>query len=235
MEPGGSLDLLEAVGVYQKGYVARLTEALGETFEAVWWVLGDDLFFNTCVEYIKTHESHSYNLSHYGKDFYKLLRKTTSLKTFVFLPELAQFEWLFQEIFHRRQHESLSQKALTQIREGEDFILYFAEAVSFVKYSTQVFNIWKMRRNATDKVVDMKLDQGQFLVLYKLDDQVCVKELKETVWHLLNVLNQKKSFLQSIQICSEKEIDLTEDDIRESFQFIAVSGICISRESQKLH
>ena len=38
---GGKLTPAEAVGVYRNGYPARLSEALGETFEACWRMLGD--------------------------------------------------------------------------------------------------------------------------------------------------------------------------------------------------
>ncbi len=43
--PGGSLSAKAALDVYRTGHIVRLTEALGETFEAVWWVAGDTHFF----------------------------------------------------------------------------------------------------------------------------------------------------------------------------------------------
>src|SRR5688572_29447575 len=58
--PGGSLDVKGALGVYQNGYPARLTEQLGETFEAVWWVLGDEDFLTVCRTYIAENGSQSY-------------------------------------------------------------------------------------------------------------------------------------------------------------------------------
>src|SRR5687768_3042109 len=66
---GGRLSLQEALGVYSNGYVARLTEALGEIFEGVWWVLGDSGFFEMCKRYIAATPSKSYNLSDYGDGF----------------------------------------------------------------------------------------------------------------------------------------------------------------------
>ena len=50
--PGGNLSTQEALEVYLNGYPARLTDALGQVYEAVWPVLGDEEFFRVCREYI---------------------------------------------------------------------------------------------------------------------------------------------------------------------------------------
>src|SRR3989338_4151121 len=67
--PGGSLSKEEAIAVYQQAYKARFTDVLGETFESVWWVLGDTQFFEVAHAYIYTHFENVYNLSEYGKKF----------------------------------------------------------------------------------------------------------------------------------------------------------------------
>ena len=47
IRPAGRLKTAaSALEVYRRAYVARLTEALGDTYEAVWSVLGDDVFFD---------------------------------------------------------------------------------------------------------------------------------------------------------------------------------------------
>ena len=51
--PVGSLNQKQVLQVYTNDYYARLTEALGESFEAIWAVLGDEEFFKVCHEYIK--------------------------------------------------------------------------------------------------------------------------------------------------------------------------------------
>src|SRR5690606_12523408 len=68
--PAGKLvDGKEAMLVYQKGYVFRLTEILGTQFEAVRSVLGEKAFITICEDYIRNHRSSSYKFSDYGREF----------------------------------------------------------------------------------------------------------------------------------------------------------------------
>ena len=70
---GGKLTAAEAVEVYRGGYPARLTEALGETYEICWRVLGDEAFFAAAHDYIARAPSRTHNLSDYGADFPEFL------------------------------------------------------------------------------------------------------------------------------------------------------------------
>ncbi len=99
--PAGSLQPKEALEVYRQGYPARLFEALGETYETLWKVLGDEDFEALCLDYISLHPSSSPNLTDYGEDFSKyLLQKKEIFEESVLLSDLAHFEWEFKECFH---------------------------------------------------------------------------------------------------------------------------------------
>lgn len=97
----GALEIQEAVEVYSAGYPARLFEALGETYETVWKVLGDEDFQALCLAFIKRHPSRSRNLSDYGENFSEFiachLPQEVSREL---LADLARFEWAFKECFH---------------------------------------------------------------------------------------------------------------------------------------
>ncbi len=98
--PGGSLLSADSLDVYRHGFIVRLTESLGDIYEAVWWVTGDEEFFRLAKMFILSKPSHAYNLSSYGHEFPEFLRIERPLPDLPFLPDLAQFEWLFKDIFH---------------------------------------------------------------------------------------------------------------------------------------
>src|SRR4051812_47348056 len=89
---GGKLTPAEAVGVYRDGYPARMTEALGETFEACWRVLGDEDFLEACRIYSRAAPSVSHNLSDYGGSFPEFLDDRFK-KQAPFIKDLAVLEW----------------------------------------------------------------------------------------------------------------------------------------------
>ena len=81
--PGGKYTKsTEPIHLHRQGYIARLTEALGETFESIWWFLGDEEFFTICGEYISQHQSSVANLSNYGDHFIEFLKKHNILNHF---------------------------------------------------------------------------------------------------------------------------------------------------------
>ncbi|MFX5734457.1 DNA-binding domain-containing protein, partial [Acinetobacter baumannii] len=84
---------------YRRGYRARLTEALGETYEAVWRVLGDEEFFSATRSFIAEEPSRSYNLSDYGQRFPDFLSARYQQEA-GFLGHLAHLEWAFKSCFH---------------------------------------------------------------------------------------------------------------------------------------
>ena len=117
-----------ALLVYQDGYRARLTEALGETFEACWWVLGDDTFFALCASFVRAHPSLDYNLNSYGREFPEYLYNHKLSEEIPFLFDLASFEWSFKKLFECKQHTSLKVEEFALINDPNDMKLKFGEA-----------------------------------------------------------------------------------------------------------
>jgi hypothetical protein len=79
--PGGTLDAAGALEVYRRGYRARLTEQLGETYPSVWRVVADDDFFELCRAYIAAHPSASYTCRITGASFRPSSRQPPSSRS----------------------------------------------------------------------------------------------------------------------------------------------------------
>lgn len=185
--PGGRLSPLGAIEVYRKGYVARLTSALGETYEAVWWVLGDRGFFRTCREFIRRHPSGSYNLSDYGPAFPRHLARIPESKQFPFLAELARFEWEFKELFHANDNAPLDPKSLPGPAEAAGLRFDFGSARLFASPHA-VYEVWRRRSEGAEARSLISWDRPARLLLYKRDGEAAVARLEEPEFQLLKKL-----------------------------------------------
>lgn len=168
---GGKLAPVGAVGVYRRAYPARLTEALGETYERVWRVLGDDDFFAVCAAFIPTRPSASYNLSDYGADFPGFLESRPELAHAPFIGDLARLEWAFKELFHARDVAGLPPAELARAATPASRLV-FAEATAVLALGHRVHAVWT-RDLADDSPLEPETWRGrEDLFLYKKDGRV---------------------------------------------------------------
>lgn len=162
---GGKLSPAEAVEVYRSGYPARLSEALGETFEACWRTLGDEAFLKACRVYARSVPSTSYNLSDYGKGFPGFLLKRFRDEA-PFIADLATLEWSFKELFHRAPHAVLSPQALARSVK-KDSVLVFGSAMKLLSFKHSVHALWTRDRSDATPLSRSDWEGRQQVLLYK--------------------------------------------------------------------
>ena len=144
---GGRLGPAAAVGVYRRAYPARMSEALGETFEACWRVLGDAAFLAACADYARAIPSVSADLSDYGRGFPDFLLARHGADA-PFVADLGRLEWEFKELFHARAHAGLEPGALAATA-GPRSGLVFGEAFKVLSFGHRVAAI--RRRDRADE------------------------------------------------------------------------------------
>ncbi|TGK40272.1 DNA-binding domain-containing protein [Leptospira andrefontaineae] len=194
--PGGKLGSNSAIAVYQNGYLARFTEALGEKYEAVWKVLGDEDFFETAKTFIEDHPSHSYNISNYGEDFPDFLRETFAEHPI--LAEIADLELHVFRIFHLPQNGvDHLQNSLPQ-KETEDLNIIFHESVRFLEYFYPVYDLWKTENS--EDLPQFLAERKQYLLLGKKGSDLFVSEIGEWEFSFGKYLAEGKSILESLEI-----------------------------------
>ncbi|MGJ4745257.1 putative DNA-binding domain-containing protein [Leptospira sp. SA-E8] len=194
--PGGKLEPNSAIAVYQNGYLARFTEALGEKYETVWRILGDEDFFETAKTFIQDHPSHSYNISNYGENFPDFVRENFSEHPV--LAEIANFELQVFRIFHLpKNSEDHLQNSLPQ-KETEDLNITFHESVRFLEYSYPVYDLWKTENS--EDLPQFLNERKQYLVLGKKGSDLFVSEIGEWEFSFGKNLADGKSILGSLEM-----------------------------------
>lgn len=232
--PGGSLSSDHALDVYRIGHIVRLTEALGDTFEAVWWVAGDDNYFRLAKDYLLTHPSASYNLSDFGKTFPDFLQKTQPFADLPFVADLARFEWTFKEVFHRPPHTSLSADDFQQHEVSGTMHLTFGASVQFFHSMYSVYEIWKMRGTEQESLPQEQWNTPQWLLCYKYEQQVYIKHVSEPEYLLLQHLHSGKNIEDALSHTLQDYPDLTATIVSDCFGLIKTTGIATHRSTNSV-
>jgi hypothetical protein len=231
IRPGGRLESVhDAMRIHRNGYVARLTESLGEIFKSVWFVLGDELFFSTCACFIKDNPSSTYNLSLYGHEFPKYLKRQDLVSEFPFLVTLAEFELNFNQLFHTRQEDSLAAAEIYQkFSQNPNCKIKFCHSVKFLSFEHPVYSIWKACKE--EKVDEnFNWDEHECLCLYKWNEKVFVRVFEEKELTILTDLHRGVSLEETLANPNFQEID--PNTVQSLFEWLASSGIVKSMDDR---
>ncbi|MGE4107779.1 MAG: DNA-binding domain-containing protein [Bacteriovoracia bacterium] len=194
----GTLELQEAVEVYSAGYPARLFEALGETYETIWKVLGDEDFQSLCMAYIEKHPSQYRNLSDYGDDFSDYIRDYfPEDKVRDLLVDLAKFEWTFKEGFHVKFEKSFEFTSLKYINPIElQFQLLSSLSTLSLRFS--VHKLHGIEGDADRFLEILSLPSPVSLALIRSQNGVATKEISSPLLEFLQTLTSKSFNLDDL-------------------------------------
>ncbi len=219
--PGGKLDAAGALEVYRRGYVARLTEQLGETYASVWRVVGDDDFFALCREYIAGHASSSYNLSDYGRELAEFLERTPGLP--VFLPELARFELAVHDLFHAHAHVPVAAQTLAALGDLSGVRFRFGLAVRLVACERAVYDVYRHRNDAAPPDIDF--ERPQFVLLFRQEGEVLAREIDAASFAALESLAAGRPVEDAIDSAVARDADFGPQQVAKLFETIALCGL----------
>ncbi len=217
---GGKLTPAEAVGVYREGYPARISEALGETYEACWRVLGDEDFLEACKMYARATPSVSHNLSDYGGSFPEFLQKRFK-KQAPFIKDLADLEWSFKEVFHADGDAVLPPSDLA-VAVKDNSVLVFSKSVRLLFLTHSVHAIWKRDREDSTLLTPSDWKGPQQVLLYRSGGTpVFSSVLAAPEASTLKSLLEGRSVSEAL--AASKGLD--EAAARNLFSFISSSGL----------
>jgi hypothetical protein len=98
------------LGIYRRGYIARLRECMKNQFSALNYALGDKLFQMFADEYLGAFPSANYTLSELGRkfpDFLEATRPDEGKESWPdFMIELARFEFALSGVFDETVEEA---------------------------------------------------------------------------------------------------------------------------------
>lgn len=229
--PGGSLDAAGALDVYRRGYPIRLIEQLGETFEGVWWTLGDEEFFRLCREFIEGQRSVSYNLSDYGREFPDFLMQSSYLREAPFLPELARFELAFTELFHEAEHSHLTAAEVTSGLGAPSVKLVFGGAMFLRHHEFGVHRLWRLRKGHQEEAATVDWRKDERLLGYKLGGEIFLRELDPASFAALQALERGDCLGDALSSVASLHPEFAADAVQALFANVFQAGIVTRVES----
>lgn len=225
--PIGKMTPEECCFVYKRGYRARLIETLGDTFEATWWVLGDEDFLKLAQDFVDNIPSRSFDLSDYGAEFPAYLDQHPVSNEIPFVPTLARFEWQFKELFHSESITPDIDALVKAFSENESRSLALHCSCRIWNAPHSVYEIWKRRGEDISQVQDINWDSPQQLLLYKFDQKVHVKEITRGQREFLLAFERGSSLGDAADSILSKSGEMDPSIIQKFFAEFGPLGILV--------
>lgn len=222
LKPVGRLSLDQAFQIYHRIYTSKFTEILMETFPAVRWVLGKDLFNTVCAKFIEAQPLATYILHDYGSNFPEFIKDNRNVRGIPFLYDLARFEWSYKEVLDMPSPSPLPQKTVRELLHTEDFKIQFIEAMNIFESPYAVYNIWEERNSKSYAFEDINWNHPQSLLIYKFQKNIIINRIDAIEAEVLKELQAGSSVDSALADFSTL---LTPDKIAQIYQLIAQSGI----------
>lgn len=234
ISPIASLGVNESIDIYRRAYPARLTEALGETFEATWWILGDSDYFDLANRFINKNVSQSYDLSDYGEEFPTFLDSDKISDEIPFISDLARFEWTFKTIFHKPNISTEIAEWNPASTDPER--MRFALSPSAMLFSSpySVYEIWRLRDHDVKAVESVNWQKGEHLIVVKRDSQVFVRHVDPATFSLIDSFANGLTLEEAInELLKKTGSELTPETVQQSFSLISELGVISPVEERR--
>jgi len=225
--PAGKLTQIKALDTYHNDYIARLTHALGDFYEATWMVLGDQRFFEVCREYIDKNPSQSKDLGQYGSDFPKFVKTIPEAQEFNFLSSLAQLEKDFLVLFHKSAQASLSIEEIQRAIVDENLKAPLSKDIHLYNGRSPLYEIFEKRKNPEKEI---NWDNKSPFMLYVHTEAVRIRYLSEFEFKAIKFMSQGQTISMALEKASYVADDVKETDISGLIQFVVQEGLFVKEQ-----
>jgi hypothetical protein len=204
IQAAGSLNELEALDVYRKGYFARVNDALIENFETIYKLAQPDNFYEVTKVFVNEHPSQEFNISKLSEKFIEFLGSLEIATDYPFLNDLAHLDWQRSRLFHIKDEIGLSGPDVLEAMEAgkdlttTDSVRFFRTQYPLKEIRDQVFSAQELRFSVGDYMI----------LLFKSEEQVFISQFSGGFVDVMQ--NPANAF----------ETDLNPQEISEFFKMV---------------
>jgi len=195
------------LNIYQNNCFETLTETLKSIYPTVLRLVGDDFFDYAANHYIKNNPSTSGDLAHFGKPFDGFLADFTPAKGLVYLPEIAQLDWAYHEVFHAAFHAPCNIQDLHALSQDDYGKIKFKlhPASTLLSFQFPILKIWQICQDDSNNE-QINLDMGgDHLLVIRRKLSVQFEKLSASEFAFLSALNQGLTFEKACVLGLEEE------------------------------
>lgn len=114
-----------ALAIYRNNVMSSLLEVLASTFSVVQQLLGEELFNQCAIGFIRHNLPQQADLANYGKSFPNFLSQNEALKEYPYLANVAEIELACREVFCANTESPLDTKKISKLTDEETAQLKF--------------------------------------------------------------------------------------------------------------
>ena len=223
IKDGAKISVKRAFEVYQEDYQARLSGALKNNYPAINSIIGDVIFEEIASDYNNSYPSISSDLDDYGHKFSFFLSTQSISKDYLFLAELADFEWNFREVFHLKQELGAGAAQLSEMLNEEVSTIRLVKSARLLSYNYTITSLFALKDN--EEILDnFKFMEPQFVIIFKNELLVKFQVLSKHQWMILkNTINP--SLL--IEIINNAPTDITHEDMKNLFKYFGTDRLLL--------
>ena len=182
-----ALDLADAFNcppsrmqIYRNNIFSTLEETLKNTYPTVERLVGSDFFKTITSAYIDKYPACSLDLAQYGAHFSAFLDTLRHTQGIPYLPEIAQLDWAYQEVFFEKESSTLDLNALKQVPEAQysSLKLQLLDASRLFAFKHPVLKIWQRchQPQSCDDILVLS-EMGDYVLVYRSHWHVCFEKL----------------------------------------------------------
>lgn len=218
--PAGELTLAEAGQVYRQGYCARLIDALGQIFESVWGVLGDEDFYKLCEAFISKERSLSYNINHYKISFIDFVGTHKSAE-YAFIRDLAALDWYYNELFHQKTEFGLTGEQLSERLQGGE--VQRVQLISSFKLVFSQFHLASIYQAARqNQAIEVReIIEGTCTLMSKSAGGISLLEIDLQIGRAIQKMIQGEELTVAVE-------ELSSDQISSLFELLAKARLALT-------
>jgi hypothetical protein len=190
----------ENLRIYENNIHSNLVNALSDTYPLIRQLLGENFFAVAARDYIAQYPSRSPNLHEYGEYFSDFIDNFAPANDFVYLAEVADFEWACHEIYFSAEHAAFDIKQLNQFSPDEYENLHFIlnPASKMMQFAYPILDIVDLCKNNRTNNVDLD-NGGVNLQIIKRDMELQLSLLTDADYVFLSALNNHQPLKSAVE------------------------------------
>lgn len=214
---------LRALEVYREDYEARMTEALKNTYRGIHSIIGDEDFFAMALSYLAIYRSKFPDLDEYGHHFSDFLKDQALTEGYPFLPQLAEFEWAFRDVFHKKEVAGLNGSGLQDCLASNENKLTLVSSAVLLQFTYAIDKIYSLK-DMEEAPENFQYDYDSFLLLFKKNSLVKMHTLSKNQWTIVNFFHTPHTLQECIQ---NAPATMTPEEMQELFLILGTEQILL--------
>jgi hypothetical protein len=161
-------------------------------------ILGDNYFKQLAAVYIKQYPSKHYDLNGYGEYFSSFMnaqcQQRSELNDFSYLSDLAQLEWLYQQVYYADDGAVFNFSAFALLTEQQQALSVFqlVPCLKFINSDYPILSIWQL--NQGDSTADQLLESSsENCCIFRKNNKIQLLTIDTNIFKLLTHISAGKT------------------------------------------